>query len=390
MQFVGKFLDKLFLSICPGITPTELFSIMTPKRQSAFVQRRRALLILSRVRLVAVTFAILTPLWIPIDFFVFGMTLAVYLAALRLFTSVAFVLLCVSFRGADTPSSARWALVWLLVVPTVFFLISHPLLGQFINGTSLQQIVAAGYAYLPFVMVAGLSVFPITATEGAGLSAPLLIAYLLVGILGYHVLPFGSYFGAFWLLFLLAVVATMAGMSQLHFMSQLVDQASHDGLTWAYNRRVGEEMVSQYFVNAARAGAPMALAFVDLDNFKSINDQYGHEDGDEALRMAAASLRRVLRRGDILIRWGGEEFVAVMANTDMDGAKVAVTRLQDSGLGVRPDGQMLTASVGVAERIADDATHWAMLVDKADQRMYAAKKSGKNRIVTGDSTPEAS
>ena len=140
----------------------------------------------------------------------------------------------------------------------------------------------------------------------------------------------------------------------------------------------------------SRAGAPMALAFVDLDNFKSINDQYGHEDGDEALRMAAASLRRVLRRGDILIRWGGEEFVAVMANTDMDGAKVAVTRLQDSGLGVRPDGQMLTASVGVAERIADDATHWAMLVDKADQRMYAAKKSGKNRIVTGDSTPEAS
>jgi diguanylate cyclase (GGDEF)-like protein len=216
------------------------------------------------------------------------------------------------------------------------------------------------------------------------LSAPLLLAYLLTGLLGYQLLPFASHLGALWLLLLLATVATLAGMSQLHFMSQLVDQSSHDGMTRAYNRRVGEEMVVQQFVTAVRAAAPLAMAFVDLDDFKSINDRYGHEEGDNALRGAATALRRVLRRGDILVRWGGEEFLALMPNTDADGALIAINRLRDVGLGLRPDGRPLTASIGVAERVCDGAEQWTDLVEKADQRMYAAKEAGKNRVLGCD------
>jgi diguanylate cyclase (GGDEF)-like protein len=376
-QTIAKILSVVFT----GMSLAEIVDILIPNRQSAFVLRRRALLILSRVRLVAFTFAILTPLWIPVDLFIFETALGMYLAALRVLASIAFVLLGLSYRGADSIVVARWGLVWLLSIPTVFFLISHPLLAQFAITDPAQQVIAAGYAFLPFVMVAGLSVFPITALEGALLSAPLLLAYLLTGILGYQLLPFASHLGAQWLLLLLAVVSSLAGMSQLHFMSQLVDQSSHDGLTRAYNRRVGEEIVAQQFLTSLRTEGPLALAFVDLDNFKSINDHYGHEEGDNTLRNASAALRKVLRRGDVLVRWGGEEFLALMPNTDEEGARIALARLRDVGLGLRPDGNPVTASIGVAERLADQAGQWSELVEKADQRMYMAKQTGKNKVI---------
>ncbi|CUW40623.1 putative protein AdrA, containing GGDEF domain [Magnetospirillum sp. XM-1] len=381
MLVIKAVIKKVLGIVFSGMTMSEIFDLFLPTRQSAFVQRRRSLLILSRVRLVAATFAVLTPLWIPVDLIIFETTLAMYLAALRVMASIAFVLLALSYRGSDSVAVARWGLVWLLTIPTVFFLISHPLLAQFAINDPAQQVIAAGYAFLPFVMVAGLSVFPITALEGALLGLPLVVAYFLTGVLGYQLLPFASHLGAQWLLLLLAMVATLSGMSQLHFMSQLVDQSSHDGLTRAYNRRVGEEMLVQQFVTAMRSKIPLSLAFVDLDNFKSINDKYGHEEGDNALRAASTSLRKVLRRGDILIRWGGEEFLAVMPNTDPAGAAIAVARLRSAGLGMRPDGRPLTASIGVAERIADGTESWNELVERADHRMYAAKQSGKDRVI---------
>jgi diguanylate cyclase (GGDEF)-like protein len=363
------------------MTWAEIFDLLLPTRQSAFVQRRRAMLILSRVRLVAAAFAVLTPLWIPIDLFIFETTLAMYLAALRVLACIAFTLLALSYRGSDHVATARWALIWLLAIPTVFFLISHPLLGQFAISDPAQQVIAAGYAFLPFVMVAGLSVFPITALEGALMGLPLVGTYLLTGFLGYQLLPFASHLGAQWLLLLLAAVSTLAGMSQLHFMSQLVDQSSHDGLTRAYNRRVGEEMLAQQFITAQRVNGMLSLAFIDIDNFKSINDRYGHEEGDNALRGASAQLRKVLRRGDILIRWGGEEFLIVMPNTDPAGALIAASRMRANGFGLRPDGKPLTASIGIAERVEDGCAAWADLVEKADHRMYAAKQSGKDRAI---------
>lgn len=381
MEFLKNLLQKILSIVFTGMTMAEIFDLLVPTRQSAFVQRRRSLLILSRVRLVAATFAVLTPLWIPVDLYVFEAALGMYLAALRVLASIAFLLLCLSYRGSDSVAVARWALVWLLAIPTVFFLISHPLLAQFAITDPAQQVIAVGYAFLPFVMVAGLSVFPITCLEGMALSTPLLLAYLLTGVLGYQLLPFASHLGAQWLLLLLATVATLSGMSQLHFMSQLVDQSSHDGLTRAYNRRVGEEMVIQQFMTSQRANTPLALAFVDLDNFKSINDRYGHEEGDNTLRTASTALRRVLRRGDILIRWGGEEFLTVMPNTDAEGARIAIQRLREFGLGVRPDGQPVTASIGISERLADASPQWMDLVERADQRMYLAKQSGKDRVV---------
>jgi len=358
-----------------------LHDLIFPTTHSPLVQRRRAQLIASRVRWVAAVFAVLTPLWIVVDATFFPEPLSWHLALLRLTASGAFAAVVLLFRNTDKLGRALKSLAALLAIPVVFFLISAPLMADYEFG-ELQLALAAGYAFLPFVMVAGLSVFPITAMEGAVLSVPLILSMVGVVVSGFDLLPFSSYLGALWLLGLLAVVATLAGMSQLHFMMALVHQASHDILTRVYTRRVGEELLNVQFVNATRSDSNLALAFIDLDNFKQINDSYGHEEGDRTLRTATEAMRKVLRRGDMVVRWGGEEFLIIMPGTDATGARVAVERLREEGLGLRPDGTPQTASIGIAERVADNLKDWTELVEKADQRMYSAKKSGRDRVVT--------
>jgi len=194
------------------------------------------------------------------------------------------------------------------------------------------------------------------------------------------IIPFNSYLGAIWLLGLIAAVSTFAGMSQLHFLCQLVKQSSLDPLTDLYNRGAGMELLRVHFQAAQRSGRPLALVFLDLDDFKSINDRYGHEEGDNVLRRAAEQLRQTLRRSDILIRWGGEEFVIVMPATGHEQALSPMQRLLDKGLGLRPDERRQTASMGLAEWPLDGCEEWAKLVELADQRMYRAKQAGKNRL----------
>ncbi|UEM05659.1 diguanylate cyclase [Skermanella rosea] len=280
-------------------------------------------------------------------------------------------------------TQAWTALAWPLLVPTLFFIASHPMVNQF-DPDSPAAAIAAGYAFLPFVMCAGLSVFPITAVEGIIFATPLVLAHLTAGVYGSAIFPFNSYLGAMWLLLLLSSVATLAAMSQLHFLMALVNQSSHDKLTGAYARRIGEEMLNLQFGNARRNQRPLSLVFVDLDDFKKVNDRFGHEEGDRVLRDAAQSLLKGLRQGDLVIRWGGEEFLIVMPDTDTPGALTAIRRLRADGLGVRPDGKPQTASIGIAEAIAEAPESSTQLVEIADHRMYVAKQSGKDCICTGE------
>lgn len=345
-----------------------VIALLTPIGFSDALRRRRARLILGRVRLVASVFAVLTLLWIPLDLAIFKTTMALYLAALRVLASVAFILLALSFRRTDSPQAATLSLVWLLAIPTLFFLISHPLLAQFPLLSPEQQVVAAGYAFLPFVMVAGLAMFPVSALEGALLGLAPLLAYFLTGLMSSQLLPFASHLGAQWLLLLLTVVATLAGMSQLRFLDRLVDEGAFDPVTGTYSRRIGEILLAQSFITAQRVEAPLAVALVRIEDLAGLSEQYGPEEGDAALSTVAQALRLVLRRGDLLIRWGEAEFLAMMPNSGGPGAAGAMERMCAGGLGPRPDGGPLLVTAGTAERRADHAENWEDLVARADGR----------------------
>jgi len=125
---------------------------------------------------------------------------------------------------------------------------------------------------------------------------------------------------------------------------------------------------------------PLSLVFVDLDHFKLVNDRYGHEEGDRVLHNAAEALQKTLRQSDIVVRWGGEEFLVIMPETDGAGAISALKRLRTNGLGLRPDGTPQTASIGLAECLSDNLATYSELIELADHRMYQAKASGRDRV----------
>lgn len=358
----------------------ELTWLFWPGKHMALLATRRAEMILLRVRVIASLFAILTSLWIAVDAFVLSWPAWGELAAGRLVASAAFALLAISFRHSSSMRDTYAALVILYLIPTVFFIFSY-LVMQKTELNGLSSTIAGVYAFLPFVMVAGLGMFPLTAAEGLIFALPVLGAEFAASYLGLEMLSLSHLIGTIWLSAMIAAVATMSGMSQLGFMIALVRQAVRDPLTSCFSRLSGEELLEIQFIIASRSNTPLSVAFVDLDNFKSINDKHGHDAGDQALISATSSLRAALRTGDMLVRWGGEEFILILPSTYCNEAVKVLERVREQGLGSRPDGKPMTASIGLAERTVDSLDDWRKLVEIADQRMYAAKQGGKDRII---------
>lgn len=375
-HFLNSITAQLFLD-----TSGDGFScLVRPSTHSPLLARRRAEMIISRVRLISMMFAVLTPLWIVVDFLAFDFLLSVTLSGGRIVTTLAFIVLALAYRSSPHMKDAYRSLALMFFIPTAFFIYSYLLLSGFENEGGAAMI-AAGYAFLPFILVAGLSIFPLTALEGIVFSMPVLLSSSLVAIMQINQMNWNTHLGAFWLLLLIAATATLASMSQLALMAALVRQANHDPLTRCFNRASGEELFNLQFSIAERNGTPLTVVFADLDHFKSLNDNYGHEAGDRILIAAVDAIRGTLRGGDALVRWGGEEFLMVLPNTDCASAIAMLERLRANQLGQRPDGNPVTASYGLAERLADGAKDSRELVEIADRRMYQAKESGRDRCV---------
>lgn len=369
-------------TLLPSELKSDEFSqLLNPCNHSLLLTQRRATLIVNRVRLFAFLFAVLTPLWGLIDLMVFTYPLWLGLASFRALACLAFASLLLFYRPSGNLFDAYRAIAILFAIPTVFYIASHTLLGGY-ELTQLSAMVATGYAFLPFVLMAGLAIFPLTLLENVLLACILLSAQALAGYLSWATLNWPSFAGGFWLLILIAGVAALASLSQLAFMIALVRQAIRDPLTGIFSRGSGEEILQLQWSTAQRNDTPLALAFVDLDHFKAINDTYGHDSGDQVLRDCTRNMQACLRSSDSLLRWGGEEFLVIMPDTDLRQAQRAVERLIDHGLGRRPDGQVLTASIGIAERIGDQAQSHQQLLELADKRMYRAKMQGRNQLCT--------
>ncbi|NLY58573.1 MAG: GGDEF domain-containing protein [Gammaproteobacteria bacterium] len=361
------------------IAPNERLKLLTPFRHPLLISRHRAGLIVDRVRLFALLFALLTPLWGVIDFVAFPYPLWAQLLALRVLVCLAFFSLLLFYRDREHMADAYLAMFILFAIPTLFYAGSHTLLAHY-ELADMPAAVAAGYAFLPFVLMAGLALFPLTLLENLLVASILLLAQGLAGYLNWSTLNWPSFVGAFWLLILIAGVTSLACMSQLAYMVALLRRAIRDDLTGIFARNSGEEILQVQWNTSLRNNSALSLAFIDLDHFKQINDRFGHARGDEALRQVCMQIQNCMRSSDSLVRWGGEEFLLIMPDTDMTRARQALERLQASGLGSRPDDTPLTASIGLAERFYDQIDSPHGLLELADQRMYRAKAAGRNRI----------
>lgn len=159
--------------------------------------------------------------------------------------------------------------------------------------------------------------------------------------------------------------------------------ASTDAMTGLLNRRAGLTRLEEAWSGASRHKRPLSVAVVDIDNFKAVNDMFGHARGDAAIRFVATALRDAIRQEDIIARIGGEEFLIVFPDTQ---AAAASESLRRAGIRVHDskcmaDGRelSLTFSAGVAERSASTATA-EELIKTADAALYRAKNAGRNRV----------
>jgi diguanylate cyclase (GGDEF)-like protein len=234
-----------------------------------------------------------------------------------------------------------------------------------------------------FVMVAGLTLFPLTLVEFLAYATPMLLVVVYTSY-PQESAEIPQAVSTIWLFLLILGVALFASLSQLRYMLSQVSRASYDMLTGLLTRRAGIEMLDLQFRLAAMNEASLSILYFDLDNFKAINDTFGHEAGDEVLKNAAKQINASVRKGDSVIRWGGEEFVVILPTADPHEAGEVVNRIMQAGLGLRPDKQPVTASIGVAEVRKDGINDWKTQIELADHRMYKAKTSGRARCIGVD------
>ncbi|WP_286238711.1 GGDEF domain-containing protein [Neptuniibacter halophilus] len=157
-------------------------------------------------------------------------------------------------------------------------------------------------------------------------------------------------------------------------------QALRDPLTGLYNRRFIAECITKEIANSRRNGSRFAILLMDLDNFKQVNDRYGHNTGDEVLQRFATVLHRQIRHSDVVARWGGEEFAMLCRDTDeTEACTVAEKLLTQFRQEAYPEDLRVTATIGIAVSCGKETM--SQVLHKADKNLYRGKDLGKDQVV---------
>jgi len=182
-------------------------------------------------------------------------------------------------------------------------------------------------------------------------------------------------------LYLVELLAAEIGtaIDRADLVALLDSQARSDPLTGAANRRSWDEEIDRELARARRTGDPLTVALLDMDHFKDYNDTHGHAAGDVLLRDLVTAIRAELRTGDVIARWGGEEFTLSLPGCDVEQAQTIASRL----LCLVPSGQ--TVSIGLTQARAQDTPR--ALIDRADTALYAAKDGGRNQVKAFQTPP---
>lgn len=253
--------------------------------------------------------------------------------------------------------------------------------GMLASGLLMQRLDASGSRPARWLVMSGflLGAFALFARAIAMILEPTLIRDFVTP----------TYFqGATFLVAVGVILITSVGFLLMH-MERAEEAARHlavtDPLTGTFNRRTFLELGAREIARTRRAKGSLSLLMLDLDHFKKVNDKYGHQAGDAALKCVVDSLQGCLRREDLLVRYGGEEFCVLLPDVAMDHAALLAERarvaVESTGFVFRGKKIPVTVSIGVALLIRDSAEDIERLVSRADEALYSAKASGRNRVV---------
>jgi len=170
-----------------------------------------------------------------------------------------------------------------------------------------------------------------------------------------------------------------------------ISNATHDKLTGIYNRGYFDDCLETEYNLAKDNNKHLGLLIIDIDHFKMINDNYGHQKGDECLKKIAAALLKVAKRaGDIVARYGGEEFIIVLPETNSKGASNLAEKIRKHVESLQliheksTINDYVTISLGCATTVPKPATNYSLLIKATDNALYRSKQSGRNRLTVID------
>ncbi len=184
---------------------------------------------------------------------------------------------------------------------------------------------------------------------------------------------------------LVAYITTMFSADIRYGLNKAKLLSETDELTGLYNMRGFSLIMDRAFAQAVRYSRPVSVLMIDSDNLKAVNDEHGHDAGNELLRLIATGIKSQLRSTDVLARYGGDEFVVLLPDTGTDGSRDVAERIRDSiarrPLELRDKSVSITVSIGLAS-YPNDGHGMDTIMQRADEAMYRAKTEGRNRVVS--------
>ncbi|CAN7621388.1 GGDEF domain-containing protein [Acidovorax sp. LjRoot129] len=293
-----------------------------------------------------------------------------------------------------------------LTVPQMVWTITSGAVAYVIAGDA-RGVVPSVLAMILFFGTFGLTVAEVM---GIGVYALLAFACAVAATTRVNASPFGYLDTAYALMVLIVLGGSIAlNLRIQRIRSRLREQrealahalavnrelATRDELTGLPNRRAMQDLMDLEHRRSLRSGRPMLLAELDIDHFKRVNDSHGHATGDRALQAFAGVVRASVRDTDVLARWGGEEFVLMLSDTQVEDARELLERVRTAVAAIEiphASGVLrLTVSAGLALHLPGDTVE--LTLERADQALYTAKSLGRNRVVvapTGQRAARAS
>jgi len=368
------------LSLLRGI---EIKDILWGSEHTDDFRETRSGYIRLRIRFMALFFAVAVPLWIPIDFITLAADDFTLIAVARLVLAGALLGLGVQANSNKFSFAKTHALLaGLIVLPTLFYVVAMQVLSE-VGGSNIP----VGYTFMPYLIVTMLAVYPLTLLGSCGLIGLVFAAMLGAETFFGELISFDT-LNKLWLFGMFAGITLWTQSGQLLMLLRLYRESSMDPLTGLINRRVLMKRLDAEVAYQQRYGDGFSVLMFDLDRFKRVNDQYGHLTGDKVLRTVSTLLLRQMRSHDILARFGGEEFTAVLPGLNGEAAVAVAERVRQACEQTKveaPNGDIipLSSSVGVTAYEPGESVH--SMLARVDDSLYKAKELGRNRVIYSQS-----
>jgi len=368
--------------VAPIIARFQLEDLVTTRHHSDDFIETRADYIAVRLRYMIFFYAVAVPLWIPADYLLLSPSHFSAMLVPKLFLAAVLVPLGLLTLRKLASNQIHIVFALVFVIAGMFYFASMRILSQ-----GNAEPMLAGYSYMPLMMISMLGVFPLTLAWGVAMSAVVTAIYLGLEFSLGRLLTLETA-NVLWVLLILGGISLWVQASQLLMLLKLYRESTRDPLTGMINRRVLMRRLSRE-IEQLKDGAPsFCVLMFDLDRFKRVNDNHGHLVGDQVLKTTANVLQKGLRDHDIVARFGGEEFVAVLPGTGHEAAVAVAERIRENchdTFVTAPNGEgiQLSTSVGVTEYEPGEPIEATF--NRADESLYKAKGMGRNRVVHSQS-----